>query len=189
MSMPPKKSASSAPVGTILITGISASGKSTMGSLLEDGLKRRGISNVKLIDGEFVRDVLAQQGKHFGFSTEERNHLSIECAKIALDFNLEGDISIICAIAHVKKKREKMREILGHMFEVYLDCSVEACVKRDYKGHYKKALNGEYGNFTGVTHPYEKSEHPDLVLNTEECSAEECSQKLLKAVLKFLDSR
>ena len=171
---------------TIFITGISASGKSTLGKHLKEDLREIGIENVKLLDGEAIRELLAKDGKHFGYSTDERNRLAIEIARIALEYNREGIVAIICAICHVKKIRDEMREIIKNVMEVYLDCSVEACAKRDYKNNYEKAFKGLYDNFVGATEPYQVSDRVELVLHTDNNTIEECADILFKKVKDFL---
>lgn len=73
---------------TIFITGISASGKSTLGKRLKEDLVKSGIDNVRLLDGEIIREQLAKRGKDFGYSTDERNKVALEIAHIAY----EGDL-------------------------------------------------------------------------------------------------
>ena len=173
-------------IGTIFITGISASGKSSLGKRLRGDLIKTGISNVKLLDGEEMRIQLAKKGKHFGHSTNERNKVALEYAHIAKDYNKKGMICIMCTIGHVRETRVEMRSIIGNVMEVYLDCPVDVCAKRDYKGHYAKAIKGQYDNFIGITEPYQKSDNAELVLRTDSESVEACSKKLLEAAMSFL---
>jgi len=174
------------PTGTIFITGISASGKSTLGKRLRDNLVSSEINNVKLLDGEDIRRQLERRGKHFGYSTAERNQVALEIARIASEYNQQGFVCIVCSICHLKEIREQMRAIIGKVMEVYLDCPVSVCAQRDYKGNYAKAMQGLYGNFIGVTEPYQKSDHTESVLFTGKDSIEVCSQILLKAAMDFL---
>ncbi len=173
-------------VGTIFITSIPASGKSTLGKHLKEDLIGEGIKNVKLLDGEEIRALLKKQGEYFGFSTDERNRLAIKIAEMAFEYSRKGFICIICAICHVRETRLKMRKIIGNLMEVYLDCPVNICAKRDYKGHYAKAFQGLYDNFIGVTEPYQKSNHAECILYTGRDSIKNCSDKLFKAAMKFL---
>lgn len=176
-------------VGTIFITGISASGKSTLGKYLKEDLEKSGINNAKLLDGEEIRKQLAKRGKRYGYSTQERNAAALEFAHMALEYNRQGVICILCSICHVKEIREQMRAIIGNFMEVYLDCPVSICAKRDYKGQYAKAFQGLYDNFIGVTEPYQKSDHVELALHTGIDSIEQCSRILLESVLAFLKNR
>lgn len=172
--------------GTILITGITASGKTTLGKQLFQNLVKAGIQKVKLLDGEEIRVELKKKGLNLGYSIEDRNTLVQEYAKIAQDYNVKGDTVIICTIASTKECRNAARKQLGNFMEVYLDCPVNECAKRDYKGHYKKALNGEYKTFIGVTDPYEISENPEVILRTGEMSIDQCSDILYEKVIAFL---
>ena len=173
---------------TIFITGISASGKTTLGKCLNDDLKNLGIDNVKFLDGEDLRISLKKFGKEYGYSNSDRNNMCLETASKALEYNRNGYICIISSICHVKKTREKMKEIIGidDVLEIFLDCSVSICSKRDYKNHYFKAFQGEYDNFIGVTEPYQKSNNIPLILYTGKDSIDKCSRKLFDASLAFL---
>ena len=76
-----------------------------------------------------------------------------------------------------------------HYYEIFLNCSVEDCSKRDYKGNYQKALSGELDNFIGISEPYEVSDSFDLVVDSGRCSVEDCSQKILTSVLDFINKK
>ena len=110
-------------------------------------------------------------------------------ANIAQEENLKGNIAIVTGIAAKKSWRESYRRIIENYFEVFLDCSVEACINRDQKNIYQKALNGEYDNFPGVTEKYEASNKIDLMINTERNNIEASSKILIENVIKFIDYR
>ena len=173
-------------IGTILISGISASGKTRLGRRLFRDLEVKGINNVTLFDGEETRALLEEKGLHFGFSMADRVAHTRELTKLAIDCNAGGDICIICAIASCKTARDDMRNDIGNFMEVYLDCPVEVCAERDYKGQYKRALDGLYETFIGVTDPYETSDNPQLVLRTHKMDVKQCSTVLFENVLKFV---
>ncbi len=175
--------------GTFFITGISASGKTTLGKSLREMLVRSGIENVKLLDGEEIRQALAKDGKRYGYTLQERNKFALEIARMALEYNRQGLICIICSICHVKTTREKIREIVGCLMEVHLSCPVKVCAQRDYKGNYAKAFQGEYENFIGVTEPYQESDSVELVLYTGRDTIKECSRILYNAAVAFLQSK
>ena len=173
---------------TVLITGISASGKSTLGKRLGDDLINTGIDNVKLLDGENIRSHINNLGKNYGYSNDERNKVALEIALKASEYNKNGDNCIISSICHLKNTREQMKEIIGigNVIEILLDCPVSICAKRDYKNQYTKAFQGEYDNFIGVTEPYQKSDDVHLILHTGSYSIEDCSRKLLEFTLSFI---
>jgi len=172
--------------GTIFITGISASGKSTMGRCLKEAMNKGGLTEVRLIDGEETRRRLLEQGRSYGYSPEDRKIVALEMARMAFEYNSKGVIAIICSICHTKALRQEMRAIIGNVFEVYLDCPVEVCARRDYKGQYSKAFQGLVDNFIGVAEPYQRSDKVELVLNTAEESVEKCAQVLFRSAMVFL---
>jgi len=169
--------------GTIWITGLSASGKSTLGQNLFNDLLKRNINNIEFFDGEQVRNKL---GNKYGYNNEDRKRLSFYNAKLAIESNNRGNIAIVAAIAHKKDIRKEIRSTIGNFMEIYLKCPAEICAKRDYKGHYKKAFAGEYQNFIGVTEPYEESDSVELILDTASMPIKKCSEILLEAVLDFI---
>ena len=128
-------------------------------------------------------------GKEYGYSTEDRNAVLTETTRFAIERNNLGYVCIICTIAHVRTTRESIRERIGNYMEVYLDCPVGVCAKRDKKGQYSKAFAGRYDNFVGVDEPYQRSDDVELTLDTYRESIEECSAILLRKTLSFLRDR
>ena len=167
---------------TIWFTGLSASGKSTLSERLLKDLKQLGLMNIELLDGEAVRDML----KNDNFDKSSREKIGIQKAKIAQELNKQGKIVLVSGIAHKKKWRDDIRVMLDNYYEIFLNCSVEDCSKRDYKGNYQKALSGELDNFIGISEPYEASDSFDLVVDSGICSIEDCSKKILASVLGFI---
>ena len=172
--------------GTVWITGISAAGKTTLGQSLSASLKQHGFENVKLLDGE---DLRRQLDRVYGHSVKERFAVLKNIVRIANRYKQQGYAVIVSTISHKKAMREIARTALLPFTEVRLECSVEACSQRDYKGNYAKAFAGELGTFIGVTEPYESSETPELVLNTEALSVSECSKILLEHTLSLFEKR
>jgi L-glutamine-phosphate cytidylyltransferase len=170
--------------GTIWITGLSASGKSTLGGSLFNDLKAIGVNNVKLLDGEAVREEL---GSTYGYKTVDRSAILERTIQSASEYNERGIIVIVSTISNKRDIRQRARDTITNFMEVFLDCPLEVCIERDYKGHYQKAMNGEYENFIGVTESYETSKSPELVINTKSLSIAECQELLLKNVVCFLD--
>ncbi len=170
-------------VPTIWFTGLSASGKSTLSERLYNDLQKLGVTNVELLDGESVRDML----KNNSFDKSSREKIGIQKAKIALELNKQGKIVLVSGIAHKKRWRKDIREMIDDYFEVYLDCDVKECSKRDYKGNYDKAFSGKLENFIGVSEQYEESDEYDLVLHTGRDSIETCSSLLLEKIKQTIN--
>ena len=95
-----------------------------------------------------------------------------------LDVGISKIVSIIFFFA---QDRQNAREIIGDAFmEVYVSTPLEECERRDVKGLYKKARNGELDHFTGVTSPYEVPQHADVVIDTSKFSVEACVDQILE---------
>ena len=75
--------------------------------------------------------------------------------------------------------------MVGNFVEVYVKCTVDECIERDVKGHYKKALSGEIQNFTGVSDPYEEPENPEVTVDTENETPEESAERVLRKLRKM----
>ena len=95
-----------------------------------------------------------------------------------------GQIVLTAFISPYRADRAMVRALVedGEFIEVYVDCSIEACEKRDPKGLYKKARNEEIQHFTGISAPYEAPLNPEISLNTEQYSVEECVEQLAQTL-------
>jgi len=164
---------------TIWITGLSASGKSTLGKNLFEQLAQSGVTNVVLLDGEDLRSRLNLK---FGYTPDQRFEVIKNIVDIAKEHNRKQEIAIVSTISHKREMREFARNNLDNFYEVYLDCPVEVCSNRDYKGNYEKAFKGEYDCFVGVTEPYERSLTPELVINTAVTPPVEAAQRALEGI-------
>ena len=98
-----------------------------------------------------------------------------------------GVIALTAFISPYKIDRERVRALVSEndIIEIFCDSPLSVCEERDVKGLYKKARTGEIKNYTGISSPYEKPEHPDLVLDTAGNSVEVNVEK----ILKFLEGR
>ncbi|CCE87027.1 Piso0_005561 [Millerozyma farinosa CBS 7064] len=165
---------------TIWLTGLSASGKSTIACALEQTLLAKGLNSYRL-DGDNVRFGL---NKDLGFSEEDRNENIRRISEVAKLFTDSCCVTLTSFISPYKKDRNFARELHEKdnlpFVEVYVDVPIEVAEKRDPKGLYKKARAGEIKEFTGISAPYEAPEKPELHLkNYEGNSAEESAQKII----------
>ena len=170
---------------TIWLTGLSASGKSTLGQALKNDLILQGISRVCLLDGEVLRAGLDQK---LGHGLEDRFRMLHYIVDRVQKERENGFTTIVSTISHKREMRDYARERLAPFMEVYLSCPTDVCAIRDTKGHYRRAFAGEYEYFVGVTDNYEPSDAPELILETSTMSMELSRERLLRAVLGFLDS-
>lgn len=164
----------------VWLTGLSGSGKSTLAQRLEHYLFHRGYK-VFLLDGDNIRNGLS---KDLGFSEEDRRENVRRVAEMA-KLMLNAGLVVICAfISPHEEERQLVKNIVGeHRYiQVYINCSLEECERRDTKGLYAKARRGEISNFTGISAPYEAPPAPDIEVTTDNESVEESLYKLINAV-------
>jgi len=157
-------------------TGLSGSGKSTVANALDIRLNEGGKATY-LLDGDNIRLGI---NSDLGFSIEDRNENIRRISEIGKLFVDAGLITIACFISPLKVNREMARTAIGEDFiEIFVDCPLGECEKRDPKNLYKKARLGEIKEFTGITSPYEKPENPEIVINTKEQTIDQCVDKIL----------
>ncbi|ADE71908.1 MULTISPECIES: adenylyl-sulfate kinase [Priestia] len=164
-------------------TGLSGSGKSTVANAVAKALFDKNIRNY-VLDGDNVRFGL---NKNLGFSAEDRTENIRRIGEVSKLFVDSGQVVLTAFISPFQEDRAQVREILeGNEFlEVYVECPLEECEKRDPKGLYKKARSGEIRDFTGIDSPYESPANPELTINTSTQSVEECVQ----TVIEYLANR
>src|SRR5580765_2257362 len=159
---------------TVWMTGLSASGKSTIACVLEQMLLHKKKHAYRL-DGDNIRMGL---NKNLGFSAEDRAENIRRIGEVAKLFTDAGVIAITSFISPYKKDRDAVRANMkpGEFVEVYVHVSLAGAEKRDPKGLYKKAraalAAGKGMNFTGIDDPYEAPEKPEIVIDTESTTAE-----------------
>ena len=166
---------------TVWMTGLSASGKSTIAVILEQMLLHQKKHAYRL-DGDNVRMGL---NKNLGFSAEDRAENIRRIGEVAKLFTDAGVIAITSFISPYRKDRDAVRASMkpGEFIEVYINVSLDAAEKRDPKGLYKKAraalAAGKGMNFTGIDDPYEAPEKPEMVIDTEKMKPAEAAEKIL----------
>jgi adenylylsulfate kinase len=168
---------------TVWMTGLPASGKSTLAVALEKELWARGV-HAYVLDGDNIRHGL---NKDLGFSPEDRNENIRRIGEVAKLFTTAGVINVTAFISPYRADRDQARRIMsdGEFVEVFVDCSLEECERRDPKGHYKKARAGEIPEFTGVSAPYEPPLHPEIVVHTDR----ESEAQSLAKILSYLEKK
>jgi len=163
---------------TIWLTGLSASGKSTLAVATEAALVERG-HLAYVLDGDNVRHGL---NRNLGFSPDDRTENIRRIGEVARLFTETGVIVFTSFISPYRADRDAARALFdgGDFIEVHLDASVETCESRDPKGLYKKARAGEIPEFTGVSAPYEPPENPELVLDTGSLSVDQSVSRIIE---------
>jgi len=163
----------------VWLTGLSGSGKTTIGRVLQQILRDKGYK-VELLDGDEVRRNLSPE---LGFSKQDREIHAKRVVYISKLLARNGVIVIVSLISPYRAFRAYAREELKDFVEVYVRCSIDTCIKRDPKGLYKKALNGEITDMTGIQDPYEEPLNPEVVVDTDKQSVDECVNTILDALL------
>ncbi|HOW77518.1 MAG TPA: bifunctional sulfate adenylyltransferase/adenylylsulfate kinase [Candidatus Competibacteraceae bacterium] len=164
---------------TVFFTGLSGSGKSTIANALMVKLLELGGRAVTLLDGDIVRKHLSSE---LGFSREHRNINILRIGFVASEITKNGGIAICAPIAPYTVTRREVREMiapLGGFIEVHVATPLEVCEARDRKGLYAKARAGILKEFTGISDPYEAPEHPEVVIDTDDCAPGEAAQRIL----------
>ncbi len=124
--------------------------------------------------------------KDLGFTADERSENLRRAAEVARLMNESGLLCICSFVAPSAEVREKAKKMIGedHFLEVHVSSPVELCRERDTKGQYAKADSGEIKNFPGVSAPYDEPESPDLKLEANKLSVDECVDRIVRLLEK-----
>lgn len=168
----------------IWLTGLSGSGKSTIGLALEKRLFQENFV-AQLLDGDNIRSGI---NKNLGFSEEDRKENIRRIAEIAKLYLSSGIITINSFISPTAETRNIAKEIIGDadFLEIYINAPMATCESRDVKGLYKKARAGEIQGFTGVNQVYEEPENPALELRTDLLGVDEALDILFTFLKKHI---
>ena len=164
-----------APGFAIWLTGLPASGKTTLAQALAEVLKTRDVP-VQLLDSDEVRTALTPEPT---YSQAERDQFYRSLAYMGHLLARNGVNVIIAATAHRQQYRDAARESIKAFYEVYLQCSLATCRERDPKGIYARAEAGDITRVPGIQVPYEAPVAPELVLDCEARTVEESVRQLL----------
>ena len=164
---------------TIWFTGLPASGKSTIAAALERELLARG-RHAYLVDGDNVRHGLSGD---LGFAAEDRSENVRRVAHVARLFADAGTLALVSLVSPARADRENARRLHDAaelaFVEVFVDTPVEECARRDPKGLYARARQGQLSGLTGRDAPYEPPAAPDVVIHTPQESVDASVRRLL----------
>ena len=160
------------------MTGLPCSGKSTIAKKLSEH-----VHNLAILDGDEMRELLSPNEDFSRNGIISHNKKVVSIAKLLLDHNVSVCVSKISPFV---ENREDARKVLTNynFLEVYVKCSVDSCEKRDVRGMYNKARNGEIRNFIGIHVTYEPPTDPELVVDTENSTIDDSVQKILDYIEK-----
>ena len=172
----------------VWVTGLPGSGKSTIAHLLAEKLKSLG-THVYVLSSDALRRVMTPHPK---YTKEERDMVYGTLAYIAKILAENGVNVIIDATGNRRKYRDKARQEIPKFMEAYIKCPLEVCIKRESKrgmdvygapkGIYAKALAGESKTVPGLGAPYEEPLNPEVTVDSDKMSPEECAEKILSAI-------
>lgn len=168
----------------ILVTGLPAAGKTTLGTALAAELSGRFGRAVTLLDGDEVRKLLSSE---LGFSREHRRLNVLRHGYIAAEIAKHGGIAICSLIAPYESDRAEMRRMVGRrgsFVEIYLSTPLAECIRRDPKGLYARARAGELWHMTGIDDPYEPPPRPELELDGGQLSVAETVAAVTEYLIK-----
>jgi adenylylsulfate kinase len=160
------------------LTGLPASGKTSLAKALEIELRKIG-RRVEVLDGDEVRKWLSPEA---GFTREDRERHLMRVAYVSKLLARNGIIVIASFVSPYREVRRKIRELIeedSRFIEIYVRCPFEVAIKRDPKGLYRKAIVGEVRNFTGIDDPYEEPENPEITVDSSEMTVEEEARVVL----------
>lgn len=165
---------------TVLFTGLSGSGKSTIANALMVKLLEHGERTVTLLDGDIVRQNLSSE---LGFSKEHRNLNVARIGYVASEISKHGGIAICAPIAPYDAVRKSVRNMVqetgGRFVLVHVSTDIETCEARDRKGLYAAARAGKIKEFTGISDPYEAPEDADITIDTVKYLPQESVKKIM----------
>ncbi len=158
------------------MTGLPCSGKTTIAGKLRDN-----VPNLAVLDGDELREWLSPKD----FTREGRNEHNRKVAYLAKLLVKHKVPVCVSLISPYKENRETARAIIGseNFVETYVKCPLEVCESRDVKGMYKKARNNEIKNFTGISDDYDIPIKPDLILDSQNNTTNQCIDQTLKYLI------
>ena len=185
--MPRKRAPSPSPRRgvALLITGLPAAGKTTLGAALAAHIERRFSRPVTLLDGDEVRKLLSSE---LGYSRDHRRMNVLRHGYIATEVSRHGGVAVCALIAPYAADRAEMRQLVtqhGSFVEIYLSTPLAVCEQRDPKGLYAHARAGDLKHMTGIDDPYEEPRNPELNLDGSRLTVE----MLVGAVAGYLVKR
>lgn len=164
----------------IWFTGLPCSGKTTISKEI-----LKYFPNSQLLDGDEIRNT--PLAKDVGFTPDDRAKHIMRMGQIA-KMLVDNGVTAVCSfVSPAKGIREEVKSMFApsEFVEIYVSTPVEECIRRDVKGMYKKAIEGEIGNFTGVQAPYDAPESPDLMMDTTNMTVQESVDKVLEVANPF----
>ena len=161
----------------IWLTGLPASGKSTIAAALKPKLEK--IGSVEVFESDAVRRILTP---HPTYSDAERDLFYHALAFMGAKLVSHGVMVIFDATANKRAYRDFVRSLIPRFIEVWVECPLELAMQRDYKGTYQRGKRGESSTVPGLQEPYEVPLNPEVRIDTTKVKAEEAAEMIMKVV-------
>jgi adenylylsulfate kinase len=162
----------------VWFTGVAGSGKSTVAKAVEQRLRARGLK-VENLDADEVRKAISPD---LGYSLEARDQNTRRLSFLGRLLSRNGVAVLVAAVSSLRRFRDRARAEIENFAEVYVKCPLEECKRRDPKGLYRKAERGEVNDIAGIHQPYEEPLNPELVIDTNVLTPEECAEKVIEVL-------
>ncbi len=158
-------------------TGIPLSGKTTIADEVYKKLEKLDIP-LERIDSKDIRDIIP----NIGYSREERNRHMYRVGHLIKTLQNNSISTVASFVSPYRESRKVIRTMVKNNIIVYVKANLETCKSRDKEGKYKKAISGEYKNFTGISDVYEEPQHAELIIDTDILSIDEAVEKIVKYI-------
>ena len=160
-------------------TGLPLSGKTTIADRVYKELEKFSIP-IERLDSKEIRKLIP----NIGFSREDRNHHMHRVGHLIKTLQHNSISTVASFVSPYRESRKAIREMVKNNIVVYVKADIESCKKRDYKGVYKRAMNGELKNFSGVNDLYEEPKHAEIVIDTDRISVDEAVEIIVEFIKK-----
>jgi adenylylsulfate kinase len=173
----------------VWVTGLPGSGKSVVANALREELQRQNIE-AQILSSDALRKAVTPEPT---YTEEERDILYNALVLVAQHLTENGINVIIDATGNRRRYRQTARRKIRHFIEAYLKCPLEVCMEREAKRGkrfqapkdiYKRAAKGEAPTVPGIGAPYEEPIHPEVIVDSEKLSPEECAQDIYNRIVK-----
>ena len=160
-------------------TGLPLAGKTTIADAVYEELEKLNIP-LERIDSKDIRELLP----NIGYTREERNSHIGRIGHLIKTLQNNSISTVASFVSPYTESRKQIRDMVKNNIVVYVKADVETCKERDVEGKYKKALIGQYQNFTGVSDVYEEPTHAEIVIDTDNLSVREAVVVIMTYIRK-----
>jgi adenylylsulfate kinase len=178
----------------VWVTGLPGSGKSVVANALREELQRHKVK-AQILSSDALRKAVTPEPT---YTEEERDIFYSALVLVAQHLTENGINVIIDATGNRRRYRQTARRKIRHFIEAYLKCPLEVCMERESKrgktfqapkGIYKRAIGGEAPTVPGIGAPYEEPLHPEVLVDSETLSPEECARDIYQKIAKSFSTR